>query len=275
MGAFSTLLSELKFWGLSSKGTVWQVTQGWLVIAALQKGQTSSRPSGGSDAVSPPGNCGQLCHRVDKLSVFIGSPVISKLPKFSDDKAKKLEEGGRQKMKTRDNAVIMQGLPASDTSSEKPNPTHQNIGAVQMRIKSANSHHDRHSQSKSMILSENVKVKEPYPTTNVDTSHMCESRDNREDNMVDEEEEENGRQASYGSILPESQEIFLTLELCGSQDITVIDHDAGETTSVSFGMSSTPESRLLLIRRRRKRMQEDMFTEIMNASGTADTELRA
>ncbi|CAM2100533.1 unnamed protein product [Caretta caretta] len=60
-----------------------------------------------------------------------------------------------------DNAVIMQGLPASDTSSEKPNPTHQNIGAVQMRIKSANSHHDRHSQSKSMILSENVKVKEP------------------------------------------------------------------------------------------------------------------
>ncbi|XP_039351605.1 rho GTPase-activating protein 15 isoform X2 [Mauremys reevesii] len=60
-----------------------------------------------------------------------------------------------------DDTVTMQGLPASDSSSEKLNPSHQNIGAVQMRIKNANSHHDRHSQSKSMILSENVKVKEP------------------------------------------------------------------------------------------------------------------
>ncbi|XP_074857637.1 rho GTPase-activating protein 15 [Carettochelys insculpta] len=55
----------------------------------------------------------------------------------------------------------MQEFPASDASSEKLSPTHQNVGAVQMRIKSANSHHDRHSQSKSMILSDNVKVKEP------------------------------------------------------------------------------------------------------------------
>ncbi|CAM5147670.1 unnamed protein product [Eretmochelys imbricata] len=45
--------------------------------------------------------------------------------------------------------------------------------------------------------------------------------------------------------------------------------------NVSFGVSSTPESRLSLIRRRRKRTREDMFTEIMNASRTADTERRA
>lgn len=48
-----------------------------------------------------------------------------------------------------------------DTASEKPNPSHHGTGAVQMRIKNANSHHDRLSQSKSMILSENVKVTEP------------------------------------------------------------------------------------------------------------------
>ncbi|CAM4470545.1 unnamed protein product [Caretta caretta] len=49
-------------------------------------------------------------------------------------------------------------------------------------------------------------------------------------------EEENGRQASDGSILPESQEIFLTLKPCGLQDITVADHDAREGTS---GMSES------------------------------------
>ncbi|EMP26626.1 Transcription factor Sp4 [Chelonia mydas] len=54
------------------------------------------------------------------------------------------------------------------------------------------------------------------PTSNVDTSQLCESRDNKEDNMV-EEEEENGKLASSGSILSESQEIFLTLEPCQQQ----------------------------------------------------------
>ncbi|KAM9550591.1 rho GTPase-activating protein 15 isoform 3-T6 [Guaruba guarouba] len=55
----------------------------------------------------------------------------------------------------------MERSTASDTASEKPNPSHHSTGAVQMRIKNANSHHDRLSQSKSMILSENVKVPEP------------------------------------------------------------------------------------------------------------------
>uniref|UniRef100_A0A8C9F5A5 PH domain-containing protein n=1 Tax=Pavo cristatus TaxID=9049 RepID=A0A8C9F5A5_PAVCR len=54
----------------------------------------------------------------------------------------------------------MERSTTSDTASEKPNPSHS-TGAVQMRIKNANSHHDRLSQSKSMILSENVKVLEP------------------------------------------------------------------------------------------------------------------
>uniref|UniRef100_A0A8C3C4S6 Rho GTPase-activating protein 15 n=1 Tax=Cairina moschata TaxID=8855 RepID=A0A8C3C4S6_CAIMO len=54
----------------------------------------------------------------------------------------------------------MERSTTSDTASEKPSPSHS-TGAVQMRIKNANSHHDRLSQSKSMILSENVKVAEP------------------------------------------------------------------------------------------------------------------
>ncbi|NXY03705.1 RHG15 protein, partial [Pteruthius melanotis] len=55
----------------------------------------------------------------------------------------------------------MERSSTSDSASEKPNPSHHSTGAVQMRIKNANSHHDRLSQSKSMILSENVKVAEP------------------------------------------------------------------------------------------------------------------
>ncbi|EMP38612.1 hypothetical protein UY3_04178 [Chelonia mydas] len=67
----------------------------------------------------------------------------------------------------------------------------------------------------------------------MDTSQVCECKDNKEDDMVDkeEEEEQNGRQASSGSILPKSQEIFLTLKPCGSQDITVADREAGEGIS--------------------------------------------
>nr|XP_020639889.1 rho GTPase-activating protein 15 isoform X2 [Pogona vitticeps] len=55
----------------------------------------------------------------------------------------------------------MQQLAMSDTSAEKPHPSHHSTGAVQMRIRSVNSPHDRHSQSKSMILPENLKVIEP------------------------------------------------------------------------------------------------------------------
>lgn len=59
------------------------------------------------------------------------------------------------------NPVTMERSTASDTASENPNPSQHSMGTVQMRIKNANSHHDRLSQSKSMILSENVKVPEP------------------------------------------------------------------------------------------------------------------
>nr|XP_060617641.1 rho GTPase-activating protein 15 [Anolis sagrei ordinatus] len=55
----------------------------------------------------------------------------------------------------------MQPLASSDPGAGKLHPSHENIAAVPMRIKTANSPHDRHSQSKSMILSDNLKVIEP------------------------------------------------------------------------------------------------------------------
>ena len=55
----------------------------------------------------------------------------------------------------------MQKSPNSDIPVETLNPTRQGTGAVQMRIKNANSHHDRLSQSKSMILTDAGKVTEP------------------------------------------------------------------------------------------------------------------
>uniref|UniRef100_A0A5F4VU33 Rho GTPase-activating protein 15 n=1 Tax=Callithrix jacchus TaxID=9483 RepID=A0A5F4VU33_CALJA len=55
----------------------------------------------------------------------------------------------------------MQKSTNSDTSVETLNSTRQGTGAIQMRIKNANSHHDRLSQSKSMILTDVGKVTEP------------------------------------------------------------------------------------------------------------------
>lgn len=55
----------------------------------------------------------------------------------------------------------MQKSTNSDTSAETLNSTRQGTRAVQMRIKNANSHHDRLSQSQSMILTDIGKVTEP------------------------------------------------------------------------------------------------------------------
>lgn len=57
--------------------------------------------------------------------------------------------------------VNMQKSTSSDVSVEMLNSTCQGTGAVQMRIKNANSHHDRLSQSKSMIFTDTGKVTEP------------------------------------------------------------------------------------------------------------------
>ncbi|XP_053876291.1 uncharacterized protein LOC128832731 [Malaclemys terrapin pileata] len=99
---------------------------------------------------------------------------------------------------------------------------------------------------------------------------------NDEEDIVDEreEEEEHVRQASGESILPNSQELFLTLKPITSQDQLASEHDAGEGTSaetLSVGASSTLGQKLSQIRRWKKKTREDMFNELRSDK----TELRA
>ncbi|EMP34241.1 Zinc finger and SCAN domain-containing protein 29 [Chelonia mydas] len=106
------------------------------------------------------------------------------------------------------------------------------------------------------------------PKHSVDTSQEPqETLSNNEEDIVDkeEEEEENVRQASGGSILSNSQELFLTLEPIPSQDQLVVECDTGGGTSaetLSVGASSTPGQTLSQIRRRKK----NKFNELMHAS---------
>ncbi|XP_043363058.1 uncharacterized protein LOC122458492 [Dermochelys coriacea] len=88
------------------------------------------------------------------------------------------------------------------------------------------------------------------------------------------EEEENVRQASGGSILPDSQALFLTLEPVPSQDQLEAERDAGEGTSaetLSVSTFSTPGQ----IRRWKKKALEDLFNVLMHASNSDKMELRA
>nr|XP_023960111.1 uncharacterized protein LOC112059403 [Chrysemys picta bellii] len=120
------------------------------------------------------------------------------------------------------------------------------------------------------------------PTTtlkgSVDTSQepRATSGNNKED-IVDEEEE-NVRQANGGSILPDSEELFLTFEHIPSQDQLAVKRDTREGTSteiLSIGASSTPEQRLSQMRRHKKKTWEDMFDELMHISKSDKMELRA
>ncbi|EMP25663.1 hypothetical protein UY3_17252 [Chelonia mydas] len=71
------------------------------------------------------------------------------------------------------------------------------------------------------------------PKCSVDTSQglWVTLGNNKEDIVDKEEEEENAWQASGEYILPDSQELFLTLEPIPAQDQLAAEHDAGEGTS--------------------------------------------
>nr|XP_048703733.1 uncharacterized protein LOC125635726 [Caretta caretta] len=95
---------------------------------------------------------------------------------------------------------------------------------------------------------------------------------NTEEDFVDEEveEEENVQQASSESILPGSQDLFITLEPIPSQG-EMPNPEAGEGTSdvnISMLLVSTPSLRLSQIRRRKNRTHNDMFSELMPSSCT-------
>ncbi|EMP37863.1 Zinc finger and SCAN domain-containing protein 29 [Chelonia mydas] len=82
------------------------------------------------------------------------------------------------------------------------------------------------------------------PKHSIDTSQepQATSSNNKED-IVDEEEEEeeeSARQASGGSILSDSQVLFLILEPTPSQDQLAAEHDAGEGTSDEYTFPIKP-----------------------------------
>nr|XP_048718256.1 tumor necrosis factor ligand superfamily member 18 isoform X1 [Caretta caretta] len=76
----------------------------------------------------------------------------------------------------------------------------------------------------------------------------------------DEEEEEELEESTQHTVLPNSQDLFITLTEIPSQP-----NEAGEGTSAAANVSSLPppSQRLSQIRRRKKRMRDEMFSELM------------
>ncbi|XP_053892452.1 myb/SANT-like DNA-binding domain-containing protein 2 [Malaclemys terrapin pileata] len=84
---------------------------------------------------------------------------------------------------------------------------------------------------------------------------------------VEEEEEDELAESTQHSILPNSQDLFITLTEVPSQASTQ-DSDPMEGTSAAANSSSLPppSRRLSQIKRRKKKTREDMFSEIMQSS---------
>ncbi|XP_053897023.1 uncharacterized protein LOC128843913 [Malaclemys terrapin pileata] len=93
-----------------------------------------------------------------------------------------------------------------------------------------------------------------------------------EDSADGEEEEEEDKLAAstQHSILPNGQDLFLSLTEVPSQpsQASIQDHDPMEGTSAAANFSSLPppSQRLSQIRRRRKRTRDEMFTKIMECT---------
>ncbi|XP_050802590.1 uncharacterized protein LOC127047818 [Gopherus flavomarginatus] len=92
------------------------------------------------------------------------------------------------------------------------------------------------------------------------------AEDSAEGEDYEEEEEENLAESTQHSILPNSQELFVTQTELNSQpsQATSPDSEAMEATSAAnFSSLPTPARRLAQMRRRKKRTRDEMFTEIM------------
>ncbi|XP_053891754.1 uncharacterized protein LOC128841077 [Malaclemys terrapin pileata] len=83
----------------------------------------------------------------------------------------------------------------------------------------------------------------------------------------EEEDEDELAESTQHSVLPNSQDLFLTLTEVPSQASTQ-DSDPMEGTSAAANSSSLPppSRRLSQIRRRKKRTRDEMFSEIMESS---------
>ncbi|KAM9117104.1 uncharacterized protein ACDP82_017508 [Pangshura tecta] len=96
---------------------------------------------------------------------------------------------------------------------------------------------------------------------------MAEDFADREDD--NEEEEDELAESTQHFVSPNSQELFLTQMELPSQpsQATIPDNEAMEGTSAAnFSSIPTPSQRLAKIRRRKKKMREEMFSEIMEVT---------
>ncbi|XP_050774927.1 uncharacterized protein LOC127031930 isoform X2 [Gopherus flavomarginatus] len=85
----------------------------------------------------------------------------------------------------------------------------------------------------------------------------------------EEEEEDELAESTQHSVLPNSQELFLTQTELLSQpsQATSPDNEAVEATSAAhFSSLPTPSRRLSQIRRRKKKTRDEMFSEIMEVT---------
>ncbi|EMP38094.1 hypothetical protein UY3_04672 [Chelonia mydas] len=131
----------------------------------------------------------------------------------------------------------------------------------------------RDTQQSRMKITELKQACQKTREANNTSQGPQEASGNKEEDIVDEEEEEeeNAQQGSGGSILPDSQDLFLTLEPIPSQGLLLRDRDGGEGISaatLSMGASSTPAQRLSQIR-------EHTFCDLTRASETDRAQLNA
>ncbi|XP_050796271.1 troponin T, cardiac muscle-like [Gopherus flavomarginatus] len=101
--------------------------------------------------------------------------------------------------------------------------------------------------------------------------------DSAEGEDDEEEEEEELAESTQHSILPNSQELFVTQTELPSQpsQTTSPDSEAMEVTSAAhFSSLPTPSRRLAQRRRRKKRTRDEMFSEIMEVTRNERAHLR-
>ncbi|XP_053879183.1 uncharacterized protein LOC128834454 [Malaclemys terrapin pileata] len=106
------------------------------------------------------------------------------------------------------------------------------------------------------------------PTPTVDSEAGIISSATPEDSADGEEEEEEDElaESTQHSVLPNSQDLFLSLTEVPSQP-SIQDHDPMEGTSAANSSSLPPPSRRLSqIRRRKKKTRDEMFAEIMEST---------
>ncbi|XP_050797329.1 uncharacterized protein LOC127045340 [Gopherus flavomarginatus] len=101
--------------------------------------------------------------------------------------------------------------------------------------------------------------------------------DSAEGEDEEEEEEDELAESTQHSVLPSSQELFVTQTELPSQpsQATSPDSEAMEATSAEhFSSLPTPSRRLAQIRRRKKRTRDEMFSEIMAVTRNERAHLR-